>query len=444
MDAGQTRDHAARRIEVRRRITAPVLPVAGKRPERLETLGHVEERTAAMRITMKNGIRAMLIAALTLTVPGLYATHPIRADEKDSDRAPADPDGGLHPLSELVRFELNAESSRINLSTFFGSESVPLAGEIELVLNDPRIGIPEIAGNIGVSVYAAGFYEVEAAAAQNDTGQSPREWTLDRDRLSEGVFNTIDHSISIRLYLTMPQGELGRWPIELSGSLEDGRLSVAGENGIPDANVALEIDAWAEHDSNLPYDPNSGGSLELLGPRYIVSEQQSSATFELLTETLQTRVNGSIRFTAVDFAEPVNDTQDAGTAALQEIRVFEAAFEAVELLVHTDPILQRVHMQLDTSMESIGTFDAADNSIEFELWLTGEEGPLPIPMPIHVSGEMSSQHLILYGDSGESPDYTRLRFTIAAAVQTNERDEYRKPTADKDASRPRVYETHVR
>lgn len=397
-----------------------------------------------MRITMKNVLRATLIAALTMTVPGLYATHPIRAGEKDHDGAPTDQDAGLHPLSELVRFELNDGASRIILTTFFGSESAPLAGEIELVLNDPRIGIPEIAGNIGVSVHGAVFYDAEAGEARNDTDPPAREWTLDRDRLSEGVYNTIDHSISIRLYLTMPQGELGRLPIELSGSLKDGRLSVAGENGIPDANVALEIDAWAEHDSNLPFDHNSGGSVELLGPRYIVSEQQSSATFELLTETLQTRVNGSIRFTAVDFAEPVNDTEVAGTPALQEIRVFEAAFEAVELLVHTDPILQRVHMQLDTSMESIGTFDAADNSIEFELWLTGEEGPLPIPMPIHVSGEMSSQHLILYGDSGESPDYTRLRFTIAAAVQTNERDEYRKPTADKDASRPRVYETHGR
>ena len=336
MNARRTRDHAARRIEIRRKIIAPVLPAAGTRPDGWETLGHVQERIAAMRIMMRNALRTTLITALTLSVPSLYATHPLRAGEKDHDRAPTDQDAGLHPLSELVRFELNDGASRIILTTFLGSEWAPLAGEIELVLNDPRIGIPEIAGNIGVSVHRAVFYDAEIGRARDDTEEAARAWTLDRGRLSEGVYNTIDHSISIRLFLTMPQGELGRLPIEMSGSLEDGHLSVAGENGIPDANVALEIDAWATNDSNLPYDPNSGGPVDLLGPRYVVSEPQSSAAFELLTETIHTRVNGSIRFTAVDFTEAVNDTQVAGTAALQQIRVFEAVELLLEFRIETD------------------------------------------------------------------------------------------------------------
>ena len=108
--------------------------------------------------------------------------------------------------------------------------------------------------------------------------------------------------------------------------------------------------------------------------------------------------------------------QGAGTAALQDFRVFEASLEAVQLLDPTDPILQRIGMRLDRTMVSSGTFDPRDNSVEFELWLTGDEGPLPLPMPVQVRGEMHADRLILTGDTGESPDYTRMRFSISASA----------------------------
>lgn len=184
-------------------------------------------------------------------------------------------------------------------------------------------------------------------------------------------------------------------------------------------NAAPGQPVWASGVARLPYDPTTGGELYLLGPRYIVSEDESRATFDLLYETIQASVSGMLWFTAVDYAGQAKDNDvplTDGGAALQEIRVFDVALEAVQLRDPTDPILRRFVMRLDRTMVSAGTFDPRDNSVEFELWLTGDEGPLPIPMPVQVRGEMHADRLILTGDTGEATEYTRLRFSISASA----------------------------
>lgn len=194
----------------------------------------------------------------------------------------------------------------------------------------------------------------------------------------------------------------------------------------PENDVASPQQIWANDVDNPRYDPTTGGGLYLLGPRYIVSEDESRATFDWLHETIQASVSGTMWFVAVDYAGDESDTdmaQDEGIAALQEFRVFEVSLEAVQLLDPTDPILQRIGMRLDRTMVSSGTFDPRDNSVEFELWLTGDEGPLPLPMPVQVRGEMHADRLILVGDTGESPDYTRMRFSISASAADFERQD---------------------
>ena len=201
------------------------------------------------------------------------------------------------------------------------------------------------------------------------------------------------------------------------------QLRAAPQEADTDASendVAPSRQVWANDVANPAYDPTTAGELYLLGPRYIVSEDESRATFDWLYETMQARVSGMLWLTAVDYAVSADGTdvaQAQGSAVLQEIRVFEAELEAVEILDPvTDPIPQRLGMRLDRTMVSAGTFDPRDNSVEFELWLTGDEGPLGIPMPVQVRGRMHAGRLILTGDTGAAPDYTRLRFSISASA----------------------------
>jgi hypothetical protein len=326
--------------------------------------------------------------------------------------------------TEPALFSLIASRSSITISHFARSESSHLAGEIAMIIGDPRVAVPAIEGNIGVSV-AGAFLLTDAFRPVDNRSAQDRAWklTLDKRTPSTGVYNSIDHSLSISLYLVCLDTQLGPMPIELQGSLVDGCLSLKGDNRVPDAAVALLLAAYEQKDADADTADRSSpiAYADLVGPRYRVSRADSRATFTTIDRVLYTDLRGTIRFTAVDFDLGLPDDAFGGSGtrdALQTVRICEASLEAVQLLDPTDPILERISMRLDRTLTSIGSFNAADGSIEFTLFLTDENGAsLPVPMPVRVSGELQPGELQIFGDTGEENDFARLQFEIHAHAE---------------------------
>ncbi len=62
------------------------------------------------------------------------------------------------------------------------------------------------------------------------------------------------------------------------------------------------------------------------------------------------------------------------------------------------------HLILDPNQPSTGRYNYLTQQIAFDLYLTTEQGPLPVPMPVHLAGRLNGEYLHMRGDNGNVAD----------------------------------------
>ncbi len=149
------------------------------------------------------------------------------------------------PLPRHARFALHPGESSVDMSLFAGGGRSKLTGVIRLFLGDPDVPVIALPGMVGLSVEGADLvapdFEPDLIAVKD-----PLCMTLDPTVRSIGSWNTSTGQISFELHLIAPDQNLPvPMPVSLSGSLQQGVLSVSGDNGpVADALMTMVIKAF--------------------------------------------------------------------------------------------------------------------------------------------------------------------------------------------------------
>ena len=149
-------------------------------------------------------------------------------------------------LPRHAHFVLHPKESTVEFSLFVGGTRSPLIGSIRLFLGDPGVPVIAIPGMVGLSVDGA---DLIAPDFEPDLPGLPEPLHMiqDPDVRSIGAWNTHTGEIGFELHLTTADG-IGLavpQPVQLTGTLTNAGLKVAGDNGnVADGYMALEIKAF--------------------------------------------------------------------------------------------------------------------------------------------------------------------------------------------------------
>jgi hypothetical protein len=140
-------------------------------------------------------------------------------------------------------FVIDGDRSTVLFSLLPGTFQSPLDGELTIMFRDPSVPVNSVA-SVGISVRQAVFLAIEWAPPNNILAE-PMVLYLDTTEHSYGWYNPRTGEIRFSLYLTDScGGPPVPMPLRLQGTLTNGELSVAGDNGpVVDGLMAVDIAA---------------------------------------------------------------------------------------------------------------------------------------------------------------------------------------------------------